>query len=64
MRRILIGIAAATTLAIPIGRSADAFLSDAVFVNGKVWTVDPTRPEVQAIASGATASSPSVRPTR
>ncbi|HTK78689.1 MAG TPA: amidohydrolase family protein [Gemmataceae bacterium] len=50
MRRILIGIAAATTLAIPIGRSADAFLSDAVFVNGKVWTVDPTRPEVQAIA--------------
>jgi predicted amidohydrolase YtcJ len=50
MRRILFGIAATVTLAISAGRSSDVFSPDAVFVNGKIWTVDRRRPEAQALA--------------
>lgn len=50
MRRILFGIAATMTLAISSGRSADGFSPDAVFVKGKIWTVDRARPEAQALA--------------
>jgi predicted amidohydrolase YtcJ len=50
MRRILFGVAATLSLAIPSGRSADGISADAVFVNGKIWTVDGSHPEVEALA--------------
>jgi predicted amidohydrolase YtcJ len=50
MRHLLFGLAAIVTIAMSSGRSADGFSPDAIFVNGKVWTVDRARPEVEALA--------------
>jgi predicted amidohydrolase YtcJ len=37
-------------LAAPEGRSADPSVADLVLVNGRVWTVDPARPEAEGLA--------------
>src|SRR5262245_44402405 len=49
MRQLLLGIVA-TIILVSSGRSADGFSPDAIFVNGKIWTVDRARPEAQALA--------------
>ena len=46
----VISISLVLSSAAPLSAQANGARADLVLINGKIWTVNPTRPEVQAVA--------------